>query len=85
MDFRAAIMAIRRTIIIIPMGTTGGRTTTIHSRIRIITPVTGTMGITGVELTNVIIAIIITTDIELIFVNAGQLFHLPRRRPAFAY
>ena len=62
---RATVMPIQRATIIIPMGTTGGRTTTIHSHIRIITPVTGTMGITGVELTTVTIAIIIITGIEL--------------------
>ena len=72
MDFRAAIMAIRRTIIIIPMGTTGARTTLIHSRIRIITLVTGAMGITDVELTTATIAIIITTAIELTSLNAGN-------------
>src|SRR5207247_1345394 len=43
-------MAIRRTIIIIPMGTTGARTSLIHSRIRIITLVTGRIGILPVRL-----------------------------------
>ena len=65
MDFRAAIMAIRRAIIIIPTDTTGDRITTTHSHIRTITLVTDTTGITGVELTIVTIAIIIITGIEL--------------------
>ena len=65
LDFRAAIMAIRRAIIIIPMGTTGGRITIILNHIRIITVATDTPGITGVELITAIIAIIITTAIEL--------------------
>jgi hypothetical protein len=47
------------------MGTTGGRTTIIPSRIRIITVATDTRGITGVEVTTGITAIIITTAIEL--------------------
>jgi len=47
------------------MGTTGGRTTLILSHIHIITVATDTPGITGVELTTAIIAIIITTAIEL--------------------
>jgi hypothetical protein len=64
-DFRAAIMPIRRDTIIILTGTTGGRTTTIHSHIRIITLVTGTPDIMGVGLTTAIIAIIITAAIEL--------------------
>ena len=57
-------MAIPRATIIIPMGITGGRTTTIPSRIRIITVATDTRGITGVEVTIATIAII-TTAIEL--------------------
>ena len=65
MDFRAAIMAIRRAIIIIPTDTTGDRTTTIHSHIRIITRATDIPGITGVELTTATIATTITTAIEL--------------------
>ena len=65
MDSRAAIMAIPHATIIIPMGTTGGRTTIIPSHIRIITVATDTHGITGVELTTATIAIIITTTIEL--------------------
>ncbi len=65
LDFRAAIMPIRRTIIIIRTGTTGGRTTLILSRIHIITVAPDTPGIMGVELTTAIIAIIITTAIEL--------------------
>ena len=65
LDFRAAIMPIRRPIIIIPMGITGGRTTLILSLIRIITVATDTAGITGIELTTATIAIIITTAIEL--------------------
>lgn len=64
-DFRAAIIAIPRIIIIIPMGTTGVRTTLIPSHIRIITLAPDTPGITGVELTTAIIATIITTAIEL--------------------
>jgi hypothetical protein len=48
------------------MGITGGRTTLILSHIRIITLAPDTPGITGVELTTAIIAIIITTAIELI-------------------
>jgi hypothetical protein len=47
------------------MGTTGGRTTLILSHIRIITVAPDTPGITGGELTTAIIAIIITTAIEL--------------------
>ena len=58
-------MPIQRPIIIIPMGITGGRTTLILSHIHIITVATDTPGITGVELTTAIIAIIITTNIEL--------------------
>jgi hypothetical protein len=64
-DFRAVIMPIRRTTIIILMGITGGRTTLILSLTRIITLATDIPGITGVELTTVTIAIIITTAIEL--------------------
>jgi len=64
-DFRAVIMPIRRATIIILTGTTGGRTTTILNRIRIITLVTDIPGITGVELITAIIANIITTAIEL--------------------
>ena len=58
-------MAIPRAIIIIPTGTTGGRTTLILSHTRIITVATDTAGITGVELITATIAIIITTAIEL--------------------
>ena len=59
-------MAIRRAIIIIPMGITGGRTTIIPSHIHLITVATDTLGIMGVEVTPVTIAIIvITTAIEL--------------------
>jgi hypothetical protein len=47
------------------MGITGGRTTLILSHIRIITLAPDTLRITGVELTTAIIAIIITTAIEL--------------------
>ena len=65
LDFRAAIMPIRRPIIIIPMGITGGRTTLILSHIRIITLAADTPRITGVALTTATIAIIITTAIEL--------------------
>ena len=57
-------MPIRRTITIIPMGTTGGRTTLILSHIRIITA-PHTPGITGVEPTIATITIIITTAIKL--------------------
>ena len=65
LDFRAATMPIRRPIIIIPMGITGGRTPLILSHIRIITLAADTPRITGVELTTATIAIIITTAIEL--------------------
>ena len=58
-------MPIRRAIIIIPTGTTGGRTTLILSHIRIITLAPDTPRITGVELTTAIIVIIIATAIEL--------------------
>ena len=58
-------MPIQRPIIIIPMGTTGGRTTIILSHIHIITLATDTTRITGVEPTTAIIATIITTAIEL--------------------
>ena len=58
-------MPIRRAIIIIRTGTTGDRTILILSHIHIITVATDTPGITGVELTTAIIAIIITTVIEL--------------------
>jgi hypothetical protein len=47
------------------MGTTGGHTTIILSHIRIITLAPDTPRIMGVELTTAIIAIIITTGIEL--------------------
>jgi len=47
------------------MGTIGDRTTIILNHIHIITLVTDTPGITGVELTTAIIATIITTAIEL--------------------
>ena len=47
------------------MGTTGGHTTIILSHIRIITLAADTPRITDVELTTAIIAIIITTAIEL--------------------
>jgi hypothetical protein len=65
LDFLAAIMAIRRAIIIIPMGTTGGRITIIPSHIHLITVATDILGITGVEATLATIVIIITTVIEL--------------------
>ncbi len=65
MDFRAAIMPIRRPIIIIPMGITGGRTTLILNHIRIITRAPHTIGTTGTEFTTATIAIIITTGIKL--------------------
>ena len=58
-------MPIRRATIIIPMGTTDDRTTLILSRIHIITVAPDTPRITDVELTTAIIAIIITTAIEL--------------------
>ena len=64
MDFREAITLIQRATIIIPTGITGGRTTLILNRIRIITVATDTPGITGVEVTTAIIAIIITITIE---------------------
>jgi hypothetical protein len=47
------------------MGTTGDRITLILNRIHIITVAPDTPGITGVELTTDIIAIIITIAIEL--------------------
>jgi len=47
------------------MGITGGRTTLIHSHIRIITGARHTTRITAVERTTATIAIIITTAIEL--------------------
>jgi len=59
-------MPIRRATIIIPMGTTDDRTTLILSRIHIITVAPDTPGIMGVERTTGIIAIIITTAIEMI-------------------
>ena len=58
-------MPIRRTTIIILMGTTGGRTTAILKRIRIVTQAIDIPGITGVELITATIAIVITTAIEL--------------------
>jgi len=58
-------MPIQRAIIIIRTGITSGHTTLIPSHIRITTVATDTAGITGVELTTAIIAIIITTTIEL--------------------
>ena len=69
MDFREAITLIRHATIIILTGITGGRTTLIPSHIRITTVATDTAGITGVELTTVTIAIIITTTIELTSVS----------------
>jgi len=48
------------------MGTTDDRTTLILSRIHIITVAPDTPGIMGVERTTGIIAIIITTAIEMI-------------------
>jgi hypothetical protein len=65
LDFREAITLIQRAIIIIPTGTTGGRTTLIPSHTRIITVAPDTPGITGAELITATIAIIITTTIEL--------------------
>ena len=65
-DFRAVIMPIRRTTIIILMGITGGRTTLIPNHTRIITVATDTAGTTEVELTTATIGIIITSTIELI-------------------
>ena len=64
MDFREAITLIRHATIIIPTDTIGDRTTLIPSHIRI-TVATDTPRTTGVELTTAIIAIIITTAIEL--------------------
>ena len=64
MDSPAATPLIRRTLIIIPTGTIGDRTTLIPSHIRI-TVATDTPRTTGVELTTAIIAIVITTAIEL--------------------
>ena len=59
LDFRAAITPIPRAIIIILMGTTGGRTIIILNHIHIITGAPHTTRITGVELTSAIIAIVI--------------------------
>jgi hypothetical protein len=59
LDFRAATPLIRRTLIIIPMGTTCDRITVILSRIRTVTA-PGTMAI---ELISVTI-VIITTAID---------------------
>jgi len=64
LDFREAITLIRHATIIIPTGTIGDRTTLIPSHIRI-TVATDTPRTTGVELTTAIIAIVITTAIEL--------------------
>ena len=64
LDSPAATPRIRRTLIIIPTGTIGDRTTLIPSHIRI-TVATDTPRTTGVELTTAIIAIVITTAIEL--------------------
>ncbi len=64
-DFRAAITLVPQPIIITRMGTIGDRTTLIPNHIRITTVATDTAGITGVELTTAIIAIIIATAIEL--------------------
>ena len=65
MDFREAITLTQDATIIIPTGTIGDRTTLIPNHIRITTVATDTAGITGVELTTAIIAIIIATAIEL--------------------
>jgi len=65
LDFREAITLIRHATIIILTGTIGDRTTLIPSHIRI-TVATDTPRTTGVELTTAIIAIVITTAIELI-------------------
>jgi hypothetical protein len=62
---QAAITLTRHATIIIPTGTIGDRTTLIPSHIRIITVATDTPRTTGVELTTAIIAIVITTAIEL--------------------
>ena len=59
-----AITLIRHATIIIPTGTIGDRTTLIPSHIHI-TVATDTPRTTGVELTTAIIAIVITTAIEL--------------------
>ena len=64
MGSQAAITLIQRATIIIPTGTLGDRTTLIPSHIRI-TVATDTPRTTGVELTTAIIAIVITTAIEL--------------------
>ena len=58
-------MLIPRPTIIIPMGTTGDRTTLILNHIRIITRAPHTIGITGVEFTTATIAIIIPTATKL--------------------
>jgi hypothetical protein len=64
LDFPAAITLIQVAIIIIRMGTTGGRTTRILSHTRI-TVAPDTPGITVAELITATIAIIITTTIEV--------------------
>jgi len=58
-------MAIRRAITIIRTGITSDRTTLIPNRIRTITVARDIPGITEVEPTTAIIAIIITTAIDL--------------------
>jgi hypothetical protein len=65
LDFRAAIMPIRRAITIIRTDTTSDRTTLIPSRIRTITVAPDTLGTAGVEPTTAIIDIIITITIDL--------------------
>jgi hypothetical protein len=54
---------IRRTIIIIRMGTTCGRTILIHNNIRIIPRATHIIGITGIEFTTATTIIIITIKV----------------------
>jgi hypothetical protein len=71
LDFREAITLIRHATIIIPTGTIGDRTTLIPSHIHI-TVATDTPRTTGVELTTAIIAIVITTAIELIVGDLGS-------------
>ena len=58
MDFRVAMLPIRRVTIIIPMGTTCDRTTLILNYTRITTRDPHTTGITDIEFTTGIIAII---------------------------
>jgi hypothetical protein len=66
---QAAITLIQRVTIIIPTGTTCGRTTLIPSRIRTITVATDTLGIAEAELTTATIVIITTVIDQLLEIN----------------